>query len=84
VCLDKEDKNVYSNVTKFIQLVVWTCMHPENSSSGTRLPFHFAWDEAAMKSFFNAPKIKGQGWMAINEEEKKNLIFLWQVRRTAR
>jgi hypothetical protein len=69
VCLDKEEKKVYSNVTKFIQLVVWTCMHPKKDSSG--VPFHFAWDKEATKKFFSKSREKGQGWMSINENEKE-------------
>jgi hypothetical protein len=69
LCVDEEGQKVYSNVTKFIQLVVWTCMHPKNNSS--ELPFRFAWDKLAMMEFFTKQRIKGQGWMAINEEEKE-------------
>ncbi len=71
LCVDGEEKNVYSNVTKFIQLVVWTCMHPRNESNETQLPFSFWWDANGLKNFFeNKIDDSGQSWKAIREPKK--------------
>jgi hypothetical protein len=71
-----EGKKVYSNVPKFLQIVVWTCMHPSNQQSGdpleeSQLPFRFYGNDDELKNFFMAEREgsqkKGRYWNEINE-----------------
>jgi hypothetical protein len=79
VCENQKGKSVFSNVTKVIHIIIWTCMHPWNQldkpEGKCSLPFRFYTDEEELKKFFGTTrrqKTSGQYWVRIEEMEKAN------------
>jgi hypothetical protein len=66
VCLEEKGSPVYSNLTKFVQIVIWTCLHPSNQLEEKRLPFRFAEVEPSkLQDFFGTTRSKSQSWHKI-------------------
>jgi hypothetical protein len=75
VCLSQDGNPVYPNVTKLVQIVMLTCMHPWNDQAGTeqvvtspvdkQFPFKFARDVPLVKKVFGEAKVGGQYWKSM-------------------